>query len=91
MKLPSILLLGLVSFSAAEATGSRFALNLGLSLAPAVVLGAPVMSKEGVTRKTGKELLSREARGPPGCGRDPDSCVTDKTRPNKSPRELEDE
>ncbi|KAI8267020.1 hypothetical protein K4K58_008920 [Colletotrichum sp. SAR11_239] len=91
MKLPSILLLGLVTFSAAEAIGSRFAFNLGLSLAPAVVLGAPVMSKEGVTRKTGKELLTREARGPPGCGRDPDSCVTDKTRPKKSPRELEDE
>ncbi|KAK1842265.1 hypothetical protein CCHR01_15112 [Colletotrichum chrysophilum] len=60
-------------------------------MAPAMVLGAPVMSKEGVTRKTGKELLTREARGPPGCGRDPDSCVTDKTRPKKSPRELEDE
>ncbi|KAF0321851.1 hypothetical protein GQ607_010985 [Colletotrichum asianum] len=82
MKLPSILLLGLVSFSAAEAIGSRFALTLGLSMAPAVALGAPVVSKEGVTRKTAKELLSREARGPPGCGRDPDSCVTDKTRPN---------
>ncbi|KAL3296142.1 hypothetical protein RB213_013221 [Colletotrichum asianum] len=84
MKLPSILLLGLVSFSAAEAIGSRFALTLGLglSMAPAVALGAPVVSKEGVTRKTAKELLSREARGPPGCGRDPYSCVTDKTRPN---------
>ncbi|KAK2757504.1 hypothetical protein CKAH01_05761 [Colletotrichum kahawae] len=57
-------------------------------MAPAVVWGAPTFSKQGATRKEGKDLLSREARGPPGCGRDPDSCVTDNTRPRKSPREL---